>query len=521
VALIEAHRAMITVLGIFLPLGFGFISLELWGERPHFPFGRIAMVGILWAWVVSGITFLGILREGAWHWEATGWLIPWGFTANRLTGLMVLYVTSVSALIHLYALRYMRGEPGAPRFIGRLSLATLSVVFVVLANNLVMLWLFWVLTGITILSLMAYSCTSPWTCPTTRRTLLTFVIGDLGLAISVILARFVFGTVYDATLFQRLPRHPVAALVLALSIFLAIMARSAQFPLYFWLTNTVDAPTPLSAFMHAGVVNIGGFLLARFSPLWTAVPVALPIIFGVGLVTAFFGNGVMLTQSDVKRSLVYSTVGQMGFMVMEAGLGAFATAVFHIMSHGLFKATLFLRSGQIGEPGSPITAPASRDRRVFWGSLGLAAVLFLLSRPLWPRVEPAILVVFVTATLAQAALTTLRPAISPLAKLAVGIGLVGILVGYLKEIEWFTHFLAGSVTILPYIPGEPIDWVVFSLVAGFGLLTAILAQGRSRRKDWRYVYRLTIYNWLLHEGYLGDWIESLIGPRVKPPGPLG
>jgi len=519
VALIEAHRGVITILGILLPLGFGFISLELWGERPHFPFGRIAMVGILSAWVVSWITFLEILSQGAWHWGATSWPIPWGFTANRLTGLMVLYVTSVSGLIHLYALRYMRGEPGAPRFIGRLSLATLSVVFVVLANNLVMLWFFWVLTGITILWLMAYSCANPWTCPTTRRALLTFVVGDLGLAITVILARFVFGTVYDAALFQRLPRHPVAALVLALSIFLAIMARSAQFPLYFWLTNTVDAPTPLSAFMHAGVVNIGGFLLARFSPLWTAVPAALPVIFVVGLVTAFFGNGVMLTQSDVKRYLVYSTVGQMGFMVMEAGLGAFSTAVFHIMSHGLFKATLFLRSGNVSEPSSPTRAPSSRDRRVFLGGLGLTVLIFLLSRPLWPRVEPAILVVFVTATLAQAALVTLKPAISPLAKLAVGIGFVGILVAYLKEIEWFTHFLAGTITVLPHIPGEPIDWIVFSLVAGFSLLTAVLAH-ESHRKDWRYFYRLTIYSWLLHEGYLGDWVESLIWPRAKPPGPL-
>jgi NADH-quinone oxidoreductase subunit L len=125
------------------------------------------------------------------------------------------------------------------------------------------------------------------------------------------------------------------------------MTKSAQFPFHFWLIGTIEAPTPVSALMHAGIVNAGGFLVNRLAPLFGLAPTTLHLMFVIGGVTALIGATAMLTQTSVKRRLVYSTMGQMGYMVMECGLGAFALAVFHLCAHGLFKATLFLNSGSV------------------------------------------------------------------------------------------------------------------------------------------------------------------------------
>ncbi len=279
------------------------------------------------------------------------------------------FVSGISLIVHIYSVRYMVEEPGYARFFALLDLMTGVILVMVSAANLLTLLVAWFLVGVVLYFLLGHDHRRPAAGRYAFWTQITYRFGDLPLWFAALILFHCYHSDSLPVIFARIQEAPhlqfwgmpvpeLAGFLLALAAF----ARSAQFPLHIWLPYTMDGPTPVSALMHAGIVNAGGFLFNRFAPLFEHAGWALHWAFGVGLMTALIGSGLMLLQNDIKRSLGYSTMGQMGFMVMECGLGAFPLAVFHLIAHGFFKASLFLGAGDVigdarahdGVPPDPI-----------------------------------------------------------------------------------------------------------------------------------------------------------------------
>lgn len=280
----------------------------------------------------------------------------WGtLLFDPLSTLMAWVITGISLVVHVYSLRYMADEPGYVRFFVLLDLMTAVLVVMVAAGDLVTLVVAWHLVGVLLYFLLGQDTRSPSAYRYAFWTLITYRIGDLPLVLAAALLFHAFGTWSLPAIFEGLAADPGAHTYLGLPlaevvgwlVALAAFARSAQFLLHTWLPYTMDGPTPVSALMHAGIVNAGGFLINRFAPVYVHTDGVLHAVFIVGLVTAVIGSMLMLTQNDIKKSLGYSTMGQMGFMIMEAGVGAFSLAIFHLIAHGLFKGTLFLGAGGV------------------------------------------------------------------------------------------------------------------------------------------------------------------------------
>ncbi len=264
------------------------------------------------------------------------------------------FVSGISLIVHIYSVRYMAEEPGYARFFALLDLMTGVILVMVSAANLLTLLVAWFLVGVVLYFLLGHDHRRPAAGRYAFWTQITYRFGDLPLWFAALVLFHCYHSDSLPVIFARIQKAPhlqfwgmpvpeLAGFLLALAAF----ARSAQFPLHIWLPYTMDGPTPVSALMHAGIVNAGGFLFNRFAPLFEHAGWALHWAFGVGLMTALIGSGLMLMQNDIKRSLGYSTMGQMGFMVMECGLGAFPLAVFHLIAHGFFKASLFLGAGDV------------------------------------------------------------------------------------------------------------------------------------------------------------------------------
>jgi NADH-quinone oxidoreductase subunit L len=277
-----------------------------------------------------------------------------GLLLDPLSLAMSVLVAGISLIVHVYSLNYMAEEPGYVRFFALLDLMTAAILLLVSAGDLLTLLAAWFAVGQLLYFLLGHNTEREAAGRYAFWTFITYRLGDLPLVGAALLLAKAYGAWDLPTLFARVSADPHAQLggvavvpLAALLVALAAFARSAQFPLHLWLPYTMDGPTPVSALMHAGIVNAGGFLFNRFAPLLVQAPDVLHLAFVVGLVTALLGSALMLTQNDIKKSLGYSTMGQMGFMIMECGLGAFPLAVYHLIAHGLFKATLFLSSGSV------------------------------------------------------------------------------------------------------------------------------------------------------------------------------
>ncbi len=280
----------------------------------------------------------------------------WGILLfDPLSALMAVVISGISFIVHLYSVKYMIEEKGYSRFFVMLDLMTASLMLMVTAGDLLTLIISWHLIGVLLYFLLGHDTESKAAYRYGLWTFITYRIGDIPLVLAAALLFHTFDTWSLGAIFEKLSSDPnvttffdfkLAEIVGAL-IALSAFARSAQFLLHTWLPYTMEGPTPVSALMHAGIVNSGGFLINRFAPLYVETGDVLHWIFIVGLFTAVIGSILMLTQNDVKKSLGYSTMGQMGFMIMECGVGAFSLAIFHLIAHGLFKGTMFLSAGGI------------------------------------------------------------------------------------------------------------------------------------------------------------------------------
>jgi len=274
---------------------------------------------------------------------------------DSLGALLAAIILGISLIVHLYSVRYMAEEAGYAQFFVLLDLMTAALLFMVIAGDLITLVIAWYLVGVLLYFLLGQDTRSQTAYRFAFWTLITYRIGDIPLIVAAALLYNAYDTWSLTTIFTEIMANPDAHQVMGFSltevvatlIGLAAFARSAQFLLHTWLPYTMDGPTPVSALMHAGIVNAGGFLINRFAPVFVHSGDVLNWIFIVGLITAIFGSLLMLTQNDIKKALGYSTMGQMGFMIMECGIGAFSLAIYHLFAHGVFKGTMFLSAGSV------------------------------------------------------------------------------------------------------------------------------------------------------------------------------
>lgn len=303
-----------------------------------------------------------------------------GLRLDALSTVMFALVSFLAVIVARYSVNYLEGDPGQASFSRRLSATSLSVLLLVLSSNLLMFCFFWVTTSLCLHQLLVFYKDRPAAVLAARKKFLISRLGDFCVLSAAALVWQVFGT-WDfdviftrATEFQSAPEMPW---ICGLLVTGALM-KSAQFPFHSWLPQTLETPTPVSALMHAGIINAGGFLVVRMAPLIVQCPGALNALALVGAFTALFASLVMMTQTSIKKSLAWSTVAQMGFMMLQCGLGAFALAVMHIVAHSLYKAHAFLGSGSIVQitksAWTPVGRPAAHPLVVAGSLLAALAV---------------------------------------------------------------------------------------------------------------------------------------------------
>jgi NADH-quinone oxidoreductase subunit L len=277
--------------------------------------------------------------------------VPVGFVLDDLSRLMLLIVSGVGSLIHIYSLGYMRDDEGKSRYFAGLSLFMFAMFGIVLANNFVMMFIFWELVGFTSYVLIGHWFDRDSAAEAAKKAFLTTRIGDFGFMIGILMVWMATGSVvFDDIVghLSKITSNPGYLTIAAILIFCGAVGKSAQFPLHVWLPDAMEGPTPVSALIHAAtMVAAGVYLLVRVAFLIQASHTALLVIAWIGTITALLGALMATQQSDVKRILAYSTISQLGYMIMAVGLASNEAAMFHLFTHAFFKALLFLAAGSI------------------------------------------------------------------------------------------------------------------------------------------------------------------------------
>ncbi len=365
-------------------------TLALFGRRLEGVGQRIVVPAVAGSFLLSIAAFLEVSATGPIEVElyrllAVGWLVvDVGFFLDPLTVLILLLVTGVSTVVQIYSSRYMVGDARHSRFFAVTALFTGAMTVLVMSSNLLVTLIFWEVMGICSYLLISHYAARPSAGRAATRVFLINSVADVGLSFGVILTFLSFGTldIPDILASVRAGMEVPAATVTALTLclFAGAVGKSAQMPAHVWLPFAMEAPTPVSALIHAAtMVNAGPFLLVRLSPVIALSSTTMTVIATVGAVTALFAAVVSLTQTDVKRTLAYSTISQLGFMTFLCGVGAFVAAIFHLIAHGFFKGYLFLSTGNtLAETHRRFeletTAPARASSGLFAGAFILAAL---------------------------------------------------------------------------------------------------------------------------------------------------
>src|SRR5881398_3204672 len=277
--------------------------------------------------------------------------VPLGLTLDQLSRTMAVLVSGVGAAIHIYSLGYMRDDEGKARYFAALSLFMFAMLGIVLANNFVMLFIFWELVGFTSYVLIGHWFYRDAAADAANKAFITTRIGDFGFMIGILMLWMATGSVVFAEIAPRmstLAGHPLFLTIVALLIFCGAVGKSAQFPLHVWLPDAMEGPTPISALIHAAtMVAAGVYMLVRVAFVIQGSPAALLVVAWIGTITAVMAALIATQQDDIKRILAYSTLSQLGYMVMAVGLASNEAAMFHLFTHAFFKALLFLGAGSV------------------------------------------------------------------------------------------------------------------------------------------------------------------------------
>jgi NADH-quinone oxidoreductase subunit L len=315
---------------------------------------RVTILGVLVSFVLSVVIFMDVLKGNSWNGAVYTWAtmgdtpLQIGFLIDRLTVLMMIVVTFVSLMVHVYTIGYMADDPGYQRFFSYISLFTFSMLMLVMSNNFLQLFFGWEAVGLVSYLLIGFWYTRPSAIYANLKAFLVNRVGDFGflLGIGLILAQF--GTLDYAAVFSLSSSNANQMTLICILLFVGAMGKSAQFPLHVWLPDSMEGPTPISALIHAAtMVTAGIFMVARMSPLFELSESARSIVLVIGAITALSMGLVALTQFDIKRVVAYSTLSQLGYMTVALGASAYSAAMFHLMTHAFFKAVLFLAAGSV------------------------------------------------------------------------------------------------------------------------------------------------------------------------------
>ncbi len=378
---------------ILLPLA-AFTAIALYLRKLPKIAGYLSILAIAASFALSLITLVDVLGAGggiaihSHEWFRAGPLeIDLGVRIDGLTAVMLVVVSSVSLLVQVYSQGYMEGDPGYGRYYAYMSLFITAMLGLVLADNLFMLFVFWELVGLSSYLLIGFWFHKPSAAAAAKKAFIVTRIGDLGLLAAILLIWTRGGTLAIDEIHELALTGALAGTTLtlfALGLFAGAVGKSAQFPLHVWLPDAMEGPTPVSALIHAAtMVAAGVYLMARFFPVLEASPDAREVVGWIGAATVAVGASIALVQTDLKRVLAYSTISQLGYMMLALGVFGYAVAVFHLFTHAFFKALLFLGSGSVNHATNTFDMRRMGGLRTvmpitFWtfliGTLSLAGV---------------------------------------------------------------------------------------------------------------------------------------------------
>lgn len=345
----------------------GAIIAGLFGRRVGLIWShRATIILVALSLVSSIIIFVDVLQGNTYNGSVYTWLTSGetifeiGFLIDTLSATMMVVVTSVSLMVHIYTIGYMHGDPGYQRFFSYISLFTFSMLMLVMSNNFLQLFFGWEAVGLVSYLLIGFWYTRPTAIYANLKAFLVNRVGDFGFLLGIGLVLMYFGTLDYELVFAHAEHMASRAVeiwpgqswmlmtVICLLLFVGAMGKSAQFPLHVWLPDSMEGPTPISALIHAAtMVTAGIFMVARMSPLFEHSEAALSTVLVIGGITTLFMALVAVVQNDIKRVVAFSTLSQLGYMTVALGASAYSAAIFHLMTHAFFKALLFLGAGSV------------------------------------------------------------------------------------------------------------------------------------------------------------------------------
>ena len=438
-----------------------------------------------------------------------------GLMADRVGAILLLLTSLVGLIVQSFASRSLLGDPRATRFHVLAAVLASATSLVGVAATGSGLLIAWIATSVTLVALLGHKAPWPAAVRSQRLTARSFLIGDLTLAVGMVIAIVAVGDLdlrnigADAAALDAESIGSLSVLtIVALCLVVAGVARSALVPLHTWLPSTLAAPTPVSALLHAGVINGAGVLLIRFSPVFSSSVSAMALAFAVGIATALFATAIMLVRTDVKGGLVWSTSGQMGFMVVQLGVGAFAAALFHIVGHALYKAAMFLGAGgaisahsrqsqrpHLGRADEAVLrAPTTRLVVGLLAPLAAFALALSIIDPHLTAAATILIVVFGALSVGRAAngWMSAAPFAAPRTIAMAITGAVVATFAYVGGIAVFEGFVAD---VVPYdVPAAVGPLWVVAVLTSIGVGVAIIGLTPGPRGD---ALRRQVYAWLL------------------------
>jgi NADH-quinone oxidoreductase subunit L len=510
-------------------------------------------------------------------------IVDWAFLLDPLSSVMVLVVTGIGFLIHVYSTGYMHEEDGFYRFFAYLNLFMFSMLTLILGNNYLMMFIGWEGVGLCSYLLIGYYFHKRSAGDAAKKAFIVNRVGDWGLSIGIMLIFLTFGSLNFTTVAEKVREGVMSGafhvsdpifIIIAMALFVGATGKSAQIPLYVWLPDAMEGPTPVSALIHAAtMVTAGVYMVARSNFIYQLAPEAMAVVAVVGALTALFAASIGLVQNDIKRVLAYSTVSQLGYMFLALGVGAFAAGVFHVMTHAFFKALLFLGSGSVihamhheqdmRKMGALWNKIPTTFRTMFIGTLAIAGTpllsgFFSKDEILWQAFSsPHGHIVLWLIGVTVAGMTSFymfrllfmtffgesrvdhhtahhihespKSMTIPLIVLAVG----AIFAGYVGLPSWlggsrFERFLEPVFEPLPiprpapveYGPAVEIGLAAFSVaVALVGFLLAYSKYGKRSWEEQREIAQYGgFYRWLLNKWYIDELYDALFVNRAKDAG---
>ena len=353
----EQYFIQFSLLILFLPLA-AFIVQIFFGKRLPRQGDWVSIGAIGVTLILSLIMFFSMLstydsgfsKEASFTWFDMGaFSIQLGFLIDNITIIMLVVVALISTCTHIFSLEYMSGDIRYSRYYAYLGLFTFSMNGIVLANNLISMYMFWELVGVSSYLLIGHWFEKDSAANAAKKAFLTNRVGDIGFFIGIMLLFTAIGSFAFSDIFDGVANGKITGTILTLAgigLFMGAMGKSSQFPLHIWLPDAMEGPTPVSALMHAAtMVAAGVYMSVRVFPLFT--PDALLVVAYIGGFTALFAASIAVTQTDIKKVLAYSTVSQLGYMILAIGTGVYTAAFFHLLTHAMFKANLFYGSGSV------------------------------------------------------------------------------------------------------------------------------------------------------------------------------